>query len=113
MNTAVFPTPGPSIESDAPRHQIVHSTYCVSCHSTDGSPLVGPSFKGLLGRKQKVILKDGSTAEITVDRDYILRSIKDTTAEYPEGFQPIMPETLYQALTEEDIKAVVDWISGL
>ena len=100
-------------ESDTPRHQIVHGTYCISCHSTDGSKLVGPSFKGLLGRKQKIIRKDGSTAEITVDKDYILRGLTETTAEYPEGYQPIMPETLHEALTEEDIKAVTNWITGL
>ncbi len=110
---AGFAKVGDVIVSDLPRHQIVHDTYCISCHSTDGSALVGPSFKGLQGRKQKVVRKDGSTAEITVDRDYILRSITDPAAEHPEGFQPIMPETLYQALSEDDINAVVDWIGGL
>ena len=100
-------------EADLPRHLVVHNTYCISCHSIDGSPLVGPTFRGLLGKSQKITRKDGSTAQITVDRDYILRGLVETTAEYPEGFQPIMPETLHQAITPEDIQAVVDWITTL
>ena len=108
-----FAKVGDVLESEIPRHEVVYGTYCISCHSSDGSPLVGPSFKGLMGKMQKVIRKDGSVADVTVDRDYILRGIMDTTAEHPEGFQPIMPETLHQALTKEDIDAVVDWISKL
>ncbi|MDP4647181.1 MAG: hypothetical protein NWR51_00750 [Akkermansiaceae bacterium] len=100
-------------EPDLPRHIVTYNTYCISCHSTDGSPLVGPSFKGLPGKTQKVTRKDGTTATITVDRDYILRGITDTTAEYPEGFQPIMPETLHQAIDPKDIQSVVDWITTL
>jgi len=100
------------IEKNLPRHLVVHQTYCISCHSTDGSPLVGPTFKGLLGKTQKVVRKN-ETVEVTVDRNYILRGIIDTTAEYSEGFQPIMPETLHEALSREDIEALVDWIGTL
>ncbi len=102
-----------AVESVVPRHQIVHSTYCASCHSIDGSRLVGPSFKGLLGREQRVIRKDGTTADITVDKANIRRGLLETTAEYPETYQPIMPETLHQALTSEDIEAVLSWIAEL
>lgn len=98
--------------SELPRHLRVHQTYCISCHSIDGSPLVGPTFKGLMGKTQKVI-RSGSTVEVTVDRDYILRGLVQTAAEFPEGFQPIMPESLHEALGKEDIEAVVDWIATL
>ena len=82
---------------------------CANCHAIE-TKAVGPALKGLFGKKQKVIAKDGSTKEITVDEAYIRRSITDPTAEYPEGFQPIMPA---MPLSENEINALVRWIKEL
>ena len=37
---------------------------CTACHSLDGTKLVGPSFKGIFGKTEK--LRDGS--EVVVER---------------------------------------------
>jgi cytochrome c oxidase subunit II len=74
---------------DNPR-QILTTKGCVACHSLDGSRLVGPSFKGLSGRTETVIV-NGESKQITVDEDYLRRSIMDPNAELVEGFQPLMP----------------------
>ncbi|MES2981869.1 MAG: c-type cytochrome [Verrucomicrobiota bacterium] len=87
-----------------------HAAVCAACHAIDGKQLVGPNFKGLLGRKQKVIGRDQITKEITVDEDYIISSILDPTAAYPEGFPPAMPNP---GLSEEQARAITKWITTL
>ncbi|RMH04807.1 MAG: cytochrome c oxidase subunit II [Planctomycetota bacterium] len=61
---------------------------CSSCHSTDGSKIVGPSFKDLYLSERE--LEDGST--VTADEDYLRRSILQSTAQVVKGFSPAMPD---------------------
>jgi cytochrome c oxidase subunit 2 len=81
---------------------------CVACHSADGSKLVGPSYKGLFGRDEK--LAGGST--VKVDENYIRESIENPTAKVVEGYPPSMPP--YKGLlTEEEIMAITEYIKSL
>jgi mono/diheme cytochrome c family protein len=82
------------------------SKICFTCHSIDGSRLVGPSFKGLMGREEK--LADGST--ITVDVAYITESIRDPMAKIVEGYAPAMPVL---DLSDDEISALIAYISSL
>ena len=50
---------------------------CSACHSVDGSPRVGPTWKGLYGRADYEMV-DGT--KITVDDDYIRESILNPNA---------------------------------
>jgi cytochrome c oxidase subunit 2 len=43
---------------------------CVACHSTDGTKKVGPSFKGLFGKKE-IVIHDGKEREIAVDEAFV------------------------------------------
>ena len=87
--------------------QLAQGNGCLSCHSTDGSQLVGPTWKGLYG--SKVELTDGST--VTADEAYLKQSIADPDSQVVKGYQPIMPE--YPQLSEEDIQALVEYIKSL
>ena len=49
---------------------------CFACHSTDGTPRVGPSFKGLFGKNEEVI-KAGKEQTVAVDETFIRNYIKD------------------------------------
>ena len=80
---------------------------CLGCHSLDGSPGVGPSFKGIMGRRQLVITK-GAERTITVDDAYLKLSLVDPTADVAKGFQPIMPP--FADLKKEELEAVVEFI---
>lgn len=77
---------------------------CVACHSTDGSPGVGPTWQGLY--LHEVLLADGST--VTADDDYLVNSIFDPNAQVVSGFNPnLMPQT-YQdqfAAREQEVEA--------
>ncbi len=80
---------------------------CVTCHSIDGSKLVGPTMKGFYGRKQK--MNDGS--EIYADADYFKKSIKEPASQYQEGYPPAMPAGL--VTDDADIEALLHYVSSL
>ncbi len=60
---------------------------CATCHSTDGSKLVGPSLKDKYGTTET--LADGST--VTVDDAYIKESLVAPMAKVVQGYAPAMP----------------------
>ncbi len=90
------------------RGELLYQQLCSSCHTTDGSRLVGPSFKGLYGKMEK--LKDGST--VKVDENYIRESILDPTAKIVAGYPPAMPPFQGQ-LSEDEIQALIAFIKTL
>jgi cytochrome c2 len=87
----------------------IYRSICMACHSTDGTRLVGPSLKGIMGRKQKVV-RNGKSVEVTVDDAYLHRALADPLHEYPEGYAPAMPAL---NLPKDDRKALIDWMKSL
>jgi cytochrome c oxidase subunit II len=79
---------------------------CVACHSTDGSKLIGPTWKGLYGSKVTVVA-DGKEAEVTADDDYIQRSIRHPPREVVKGFAPQMPQADLKARDVADLTAYI------
>jgi len=80
---------------------------CLGCHTLDGKPGVGPTFKGLWGRSETV-LTNGRERLITVDEAYVRRSILEPKADVVKGFQPVMP-SFSGVLKEEEIKTIIDY----
>lgn len=86
--------------------QLYAQNACQTCHSTDGSELVGPSFQGLFG--SETTLQDGTT--ITVDEEYITESIKTPSAKVVEGFQNVMVP--YDYLSDSEIQSLIEFIKS-
>jgi len=84
---------------------------CTSCHSLDGSRLVGPSFKGLMGRSGTVTTA-GVDRAVTVDEAYLRRSILEPRADVVKGFSPVMPEQRDQ-LSDEELDEIIATLKGL
>jgi cytochrome c oxidase subunit 2 len=82
---------------------------CVSCHTTDGSKLVGPTWKGLFG-SQVTVLAEGKEVTLTADEDYIARSIRHPPKEVVKGFAPQMPKA---DLSERDVGDLVAYVKVL
>jgi len=80
---------------------------CLGCHSLDGTPGVGPSFKGIMGRSE-VVLTEGRERTITVDEAYLQRSLLDPSADLVKGFQPVMPA--YKDLSAEEITELLEFL---
>ena len=92
--------------SPVARGEQIFQQYCAACHTLDGSPKVGPSLNGLAGRT--TTLDDGTT--VTVDEAYIRESILDPQAKIVAGYPPVMPATFGQALSEDDLDALVQFL---
>ena len=85
--------------------QLARDQGCIACHSLDGSPGVGPTWKGLVGKKE--ILADGSS--VMVDEDYLKESIVDPNAKLVKDYAPIMPPA---QVTEDQLEALVAYLKA-
>ena len=86
--------------------QLSQSRGCVACHSLDGKPGVGPTWKGLFG-KQELLEGGGST---TVDENYIRESILKPNAKVTKNYKPVMPVF---AMQDQQIDALIAFIKTL
>lgn len=83
---------------------------CVACHSTDGTRLVGPSFKGIYG-KTITVVTDGKERQVEVDEEYLRRSVRQPDADKVQGFESVpMPP---QNVTDEELEELIAWIKQL
>lgn len=97
------PTPPQPID---PMYRLLEAKDCLTCHSIDGEAGIGPTLKGVYGRKTK--LTDGST--ITADDVYLRESIVKPEAKIVDGFDDVMPKP---ELNEEEINAIVEYLESL
>ncbi len=84
---------------------------CFACHSTDGTPKVGPTLKGIFGHKTTV-LTAGKERQVIVDDAYLKTSLLDPQADLVKGFPPVMPPQK-GLLTDEEVGALVDYLKTL
>ncbi len=84
---------------------------CIACHTTDGTPKIGPTFKGVFGKKETVI-HNGQEREITVDEAFIKQTLLHPEIDRVKGFPPIMPSQQGQ-LTNKEIEEIVEYIKSL
>jgi cytochrome c oxidase subunit 2 len=84
---------------------------CLACHSTDGTPKVGPTFKGVLGRKE-IVIREGKEREIRVDEAFIKQTLLTPELDRVKGFPPIMPPQK-GLLTDNEIKEIIEYLKAL
>jgi len=82
---------------------------CATCHSSDGTRRVGPSFKKLFGSTQTV-LENGSEAQVTADETYLEKAIRQPSAQIVKGYPPAMPSVL---VTDRELADIVSYIKSL
>jgi cytochrome c oxidase subunit 2 len=78
---------------------------CLSCHQEDATG-IAPSLHGIWGTE--VSLEDGST--VTVDEEYVRRSITDPGADIVDGYTAAMPTF---PLNESEVDRLVEWVGSL
>jgi cytochrome c oxidase subunit II len=99
------------VTGDVPDHPgltIIKANACLTCHSLDGTKIVGPSFKGLYGSK-RVVITDQGEKEVEAFDDYIKRSILDPNAEVVKGFNKGLMQSYKEVLKGEDLDKIVDY----
>ena len=97
------------LQSESPGKALLLSKGCFACHSSDGSKIIGPSFKGLFG-KMETVVTNGEERNILVDEAYIKQSILEPSKDIVKGFQPIMPPL---PVSEQEIIDIIAHIKEL
>ncbi len=85
---------------------------CNACHTTDGSKLVGPSYKGLWGSTQ-VVLTAGEEREVTVDSAYVRQSIYEPAADVVKGYATGLMLSYKDQVTDEELSQLIDYFKAL
>jgi len=85
---------------------------CVACHSSDGTKVVGPSYKGIYGSKV-IVETDGKEREIIVDDEYIMRSIYDPNADIVKGYTKGQMVSYKTQLKDADVAKIIEYIKSL
>ncbi|MBL9079302.1 MAG: cytochrome c oxidase subunit II [Planctomycetes bacterium] len=100
----------------------LYSQICASCHTVNGTPSVGPSWKGLFVKnadgtivgRQREVIEGGARKTITVDEAYILESIKKPDAK-KVAEEPYVRNamTAFPDLEERKIKGLIEYMKSL
>jgi cytochrome c oxidase subunit II len=85
---------------------------CIACHSSDGTKIVGPSYKGIFGHKTTVET-NGKEREITVDEAYIKKSILEPDADIVKGYVKGTMPPQKGLLTDQQLDKIVEYIKTL
>lgn len=102
------PSNAPELTLAEKGKKLFASQNCFTCHSVDGSRLVGPSMKGVFNSEIK--LAGGKT--VKADEVYLRESIESPMLKIVEGYSPSMP--VYKSmLSDADIEAIIEYIKSL
>lgn len=87
---------------------------CVTCHTLDGTTLVGPSHKGLATRAAEIIAGSEYTGSATTVAEYLKESIISPDAFIEKGFTPgVMYQNYGTELSEQEINDLVAYMETL
>jgi len=92
--------------SAARGEQLYTANACQTCHSLDGTRLVGPSFAGLFGKERN--FADGTST--VADEEYIQESIVMPSAKIVEGYDNAMAN--YDYLSDGEVQSLVEFIKA-
>jgi cytochrome c oxidase subunit 2 len=81
---------------------------CNACHSLDGTPVVGPTFKGIWGKTHRF----SNAPPHVVDEDYIREHILTPGKTVREGYENKMPSFKGQ-ISDKEIDAIIALIKSL
>lgn len=97
-----------SLEGPERGKQLYTKQGCDTCHSIDGTPKIGPTWKGIFGKSGT--FTDGSS--YTVDENYLRESMLDPAAKVVKGYAPSMP-TYQGKLSEKDLIGLIEYMKTL
>ncbi len=100
-------------EGEHPGLTVMKQNACLTCHSLDGSKLIGPTFRGIYGKTEVVITENGEEKTITVDDDYLVRSIYQPNVEIVKGYDEGLMISYENTIDEESVNQIIDYIKTL
>jgi cytochrome c oxidase subunit 2 len=91
--------------------KLIRTKGCIACHSSDGSKMIGPTFQGIFG-KQQIVVIDGEESEVVIDDEYLRRSILQPNLEVVKGYNALMPAQGEQ-ISEQELVAIIQYLKEL
>ena len=91
---------------------LLKNTGCVACHSLDGAKLVGPTFKGVYGKKH-VVISNGQEINMESNDAYLLSSVIDPNKDLDKGFNKGLMQSYREKLTDAQIAQIIDYLKTL
>ena len=91
---------------------IMKSQGCFACHTTDGTKLIGPSYFNLYG-SQQVVIRDGKEITVTVDPEYVKRSILLPNAYITKGFPANLMQSYRSTISDDDIAKIIEYLKTI
>lgn len=82
---------------------------CVGCHTLNGTPSVGPTYKGLFGSVRK--LDNGQ--DVNVDENYVRESILSPSAKVAAGFKAGVMPTFQGSFDDKEISAIIEFLKSV
>lgn len=111
-SAAPAPVVAAGVKAVLPGLAIIRKNGCTACHSFDGTRIVGPSFKGIYGEKQTVLI-NGNEQQVTVDDNYIQESVYDPNAKVVKGFPSNQMQSFKDIITPDQVKQIAEYIKSL
>lgn len=93
-----------------PGKELLEKHGCLGCHSLDGTQKLGPTFKGIWGKKVTVITR-GAERTMTADEEYLRLCILEPEVNRVNGFPPVMP-SFKGVLTADEVGQIVDFLKS-
>lgn len=84
---------------------------CIACHSTDGSKIIGPSFKGIFN-SERFVLEDGERKKVKADAEYIINSVLKPKSQIVEDYPDVMLDYTGK-ITVEEIDDIIEYLKTL
>lgn len=81
---------------------------CFKCHTVDGTAHIGPTWRGLYLREERLT----TGGHIRADVAYLTESMMDPEAKVVAGFQPVMP-SFQGRLSAAEVASLVEFIQSL
>jgi len=106
MSTAGTPDAGKRAEPDGAA--LIKIKGCIACHSLDGSPKIGPTFKNVFNKKE-VVIREGKEREIVVDEAFIKQTLLQPELDRVKGYPPVMPSQK-GVLTDNEIHEIIEFL---
>lgn len=96
---------------DHPGLVVMQANTCLTCHTLDGTKVIGPSFKGLYGGKRTVVTETGEK-EVEANEEYIVRSINDPNVEVVKGYNRGLMQSYKDKISAEDMGKILDYFKS-
>ncbi len=98
--------------NEHPGHTLMKNNACLSCHSLEGTRIVGPPLNGLLGKTEKAKVA-GVEKEIVIDRAYLIQSIKKPNEAIVDTYPPNVMTPYEGILDDDEISQIVEYLETL